>query len=167
MSRLYKYRIPGSATHFIGNNELQVIQTLMHYHGKGMDIKFPRVEEYERLENIVISCSMPWPVLEQFFRVQLTDQVALDVNANIAIEIQMQFLNQDNLRRGSLYKFEPNPDFIGHGLIYLPRDVMIAGREYNWERHDRKTGKWLKQREESLQHMEEQKHTQREGYVVH
>ena len=155
----YYYQYAVGLTRFIGKNPLQIILTIMHYDERDViKIKYPRDSDFEKLEHITISCSLPHFKPEHTFRAELTDKLTLMVNANACFDVQTQFLEYKNLLRGSLYKFNPQPGFSMNGLVFLPEEVIKAGREYDWDRHLRGMGGWLGQREASLNILAQKKY---------
>ncbi len=143
MAEYYKYKIPESyLTMLIGNNKQQIIETMEFYHGQEKSLKAPDESQIHKISSLEIRCGLPLMMGKFFFKAQITDFLALNINANAVDYIQGATLGYWLSKRGSLYKFEPGlPEF---GLYFLPEDLMVAIKNYDWGKHKEIMDEWKK-----------------------
>jgi len=162
IEKLIGYALPGNGALFLGHSKEQIQSTVKYYISRGQKVPLPKDYDYLCLEKIIISCFQPIFSPKHFFNAEITPQVQLEVNANAYFDIQIQLLEYEKAKRGDLYKFVsglPAP-VIGvpksfTQIFFLPEDVMIAGRDYNWDKHKPQIEQWSGIREAVLQEGEE------------
>lgn len=143
MAKYYRYHIPQSFfTVLIGNDKQQIIDTVEYYHKQEKQLKVPSENEIYEVNSLEIRCGLSMMSNKFNFKAQITDNFSLHINANAVDYIQGVALSYKLSKRGSLYKFEPGlPEF---GLHFLPEDLMISIRDYDWTKHHEIIDKWNK-----------------------
>ena len=143
MTKYYRYHIPESfLTILIGNDKQQIIDTMEYYHKQTEKLKVPSENQIGEMSSLEIRCGLSMMSNKFDFKAQITENLSLYINANAVDYIQGVALSYKLSKRGGLYKLEPG--ISSFGLYFLPEDLMIAIRDYDWTKHQDIIGKWNK-----------------------
>lgn len=117
----------------IATEKSQIISTLEHYIEKGDKLSIPADNQIYEIESFNVNFTLP--ILSSRFSLtaEILPGVKLNTNANSVWMIQELAKNYKSLKRGSLYKFTSGVSC--DGLYFLPEDVVISMRNYDWTKH--------------------------------
>jgi len=126
-----------------------------------MPLELPEFK-IEEVDKIYLQAVFPQVRIDQHFLAPITPNFDLRIYSNAFEEIRRQFLSGDKALRGGLYKLQLTET----NVAFLPKEIFLAGRDYNWMQHHEQILEWERDRERSLQTMDYAGHFQRRVFCA-